>query len=44
MDVNFTVLLADVGRYLLSIQVTDYLDIAIMALVLYKVLNWVQST
>ena len=44
MDVNFTVLLADVGRYLLSIQVTDYLDIAIMALVLYKVLTWVQST
>ena len=44
MDANFTVLLADVGRYLLSIQVTDYLDIAIMALVLYKVLTWVQST
>ena len=44
MDANFTVLLADVGRYLLSIQVTDYLDIAIMALVLYKILTWVQST
>ncbi len=44
MDASFTELLADVGRYLLSIQVTDYLDIAIMAFVLYKVLTWVHST
>ena len=44
MDVNFAALAADIGRYMLSIQVTDYLDIAIMALVFYKVLTWVQST
>ena len=44
MDGSFTELLADIGRYVLSIQVTDYLDIAIMAFVLYKVLTWVQST
>ena len=44
MNVTFAELAANVGRYLLSIQVTDYLDIAIMALVLYKILTWVQST
>ena len=44
MNVTFAELAANVGRYLLSIQVTDYLDIAIMALVLYKVLTWVRST
>lgn len=44
MDVSFMDLLSDIGRYLLSIQVTDYLDIAIMAVAFYKVLTWAQST
>ncbi len=44
MNLNFMELLSVIGRYVLSIQVTDYLDMAIMALVLYKVLTWAQST
>jgi len=44
MEVHFTDLLSNIGRYLLSIQVTDYLDIVIMVFVLYKVLTLVQST
>ena len=35
---------AVIGRYLLMIQVTDVLDIAIMAFVMYKVFILVQST
>lgn len=33
-----------IGRYLLSLQITDILDIAIMVFLLYKVLTLVQST
>lgn len=44
MEWNFAELTAFIGRYLLSIQVTDYLDIAIMVFVLYKILTLVQST
>lgn len=44
MNLNFMELLSVIGRYVLSIRVTDYLDMAIMALVLYKVLTWAQST
>lgn len=35
---------AIVGRYLLSLQITDVLDIAIMVFLLFKVLTLVQST
>ena len=42
------VTLAQVGgwvvRYLLTIRITDILDIAIMAFVLYKIFTLVQST
>ena len=44
MDWNLTNLAATIGRYLLSIQLAGYLDIAIMAFVLYKALNLVRST
>lgn len=36
--------IAWVWRYVLSLEITDFLDIAIMAFVLYKVLTLVQST
>ncbi len=39
MQQNFAELPAVVGRYLLTIRITDILDIAIMAFVLYKVLT-----
>ena len=35
---------ANIGRYLLSIQITDYLDIIILGLVMYRLLLLVQST
>ena len=44
MDVPFTQLPAVIGRYLLTIQITDLLDMAIMAIVLFKILVLVQST
>ncbi|MEG1594730.1 MAG: TIGR00159 family protein, partial [Oscillibacter sp.] len=44
MDLNFAEWLAVVGRYLLTIKVTDFLDIGIMAFVLYKVLDLIKST
>lgn len=44
MDVSITELPAVVGRYLLTIQITDLLDMAIMAFVLFKILVLVQST
>ncbi len=44
MEVKFAELPAVIGRYLLMIQLTDILDIAIMIFVLYKVLTFVQST
>jgi len=44
MDVPFTQLPAVIGRYLLTIQITDLLDMAIMAFVLFKILVLVQST
>ena len=44
MEQNFAELPAFIGRYLLTIQVADVLDIAIMAFVLYKVFILVQST
>ena len=36
--------IAWVWRYVLSLEITDFLDIAIMAFILYKVLTLVQST
>lgn len=44
MELSFAGLTAWIGRYLLTIQLTDILDIAIMVFVLHKVLNLVQST
>ena len=44
MELNLTELPVVIGRYLLTIQVADVLDIAIMALVMYKVFILVQST
>ena len=44
MDLNFAEMTANLGRYLLSIQITDYLDIIILAFVLYKLLMLAQST
>ena len=44
MGMKFTELVATIGRYLLTIQISDILDIAIMAFVLYKVLTLLQST
>ena len=44
MQGNFAELPAVIGRYLLTIQITDILDIAILAFVIYKVLMLVQTT
>lgn len=44
MDLNIAELTSTIWRYLLTIRLTDILDIAIMAFVLYKVLTLVQST
>ena len=44
MEMSFAELPAFIGRYLLTIELTDFLDIAIMVLVIYKVLVLVQST
>ncbi|MDO4316161.1 MAG: TIGR00159 family protein, partial [Oscillospiraceae bacterium] len=44
MNLTFAELPAVIGRYLLSLQITDILDIAIMVFLLYKVLTLVQST
>ena len=44
MEVKLAELPAVIGRYLLMIQLTDLLDIAIMIFVLYKVLMLGQST
>jgi len=44
MQLNFAEVPAIIGRYILTLQITDLLDIAILAFVLYKVLTLVQST
>nr|WP_325296828.1 diadenylate cyclase CdaA [uncultured Dysosmobacter sp.] len=44
LDWNLAELPAIAGRYLLSLQITDILDIAIMVFLLFKVLTLVQST
>ena len=44
MELHFAELPATIGRYLLSIHITGYLDIAIMAFIFYKVLMLVRST
>ena len=44
MEMSFAELPAFIGRYLLTIELTDFLDIAIMVFVIYKVLVLVQST
>lgn len=44
MNVTLTELFAIIGRYLLTIEATDVLDIAIMVFAIYKVLTLVQTT
>ena len=44
MSVTFAELPAIIGRYLLTIRITDYLDMAILAFLFYKVATLVQST
>ncbi len=44
MELNFAELAASAGRYLLSIHAAGYLDIAIMAYILYRILLLVRST
>ncbi|MBD5147834.1 MAG: TIGR00159 family protein [Oscillibacter sp.] len=44
MRLNFAELPAFAGRYLMTLQISDLLDIVIMAFLLYKVLTLVQST
>ena len=44
MHLNLAELPAFAGRYLMTLQITDVLDIVIMAFLLYKVLTLVQST
>lgn len=44
MDVTFTELPAAIGRYLLTLRITDCLDIAIMVFVMYNLFRLVQST
>lgn len=44
MELNIAALVAWIWRYLMTIKLTDILDIGIMVFVLYKVLMLVQST
>ncbi|MCQ2447702.1 MAG: diadenylate cyclase CdaA [Oscillibacter sp.] len=44
MNMNFPLWLSWVGRYLLTIKITDLLDIAIMVFIFYQILKLVQST
>lgn len=44
MNMNFPLWLSWIGRYLLTIKITDLLDIAIMVFIFYQILKLVQST
>ena len=44
LNFAFAELPAIIGRYLLTLQITDYLDIAIMAFLLYRVFLLIKST
>ena len=44
MELKFSQIPAFVGRYLLTLQITDVLDILIIAFLLYKLLTLVRST
>ena len=44
MNMSFTEVPAMIGRYLLTLKITDYLDIAIMAFVAYNIFRLVEST
>lgn len=44
MSAKLTVLLGDAARYLMTIKITDILDILIMAFVIYKLLNFVKTS
>lgn len=44
MNMTFTELPATIGRYLLTLKLSDYLDIAIMVFVAYNLFRLVQST
>lgn len=44
MSARLSVLLGEIVRYLLTIEITDILDILLMAIVLYKLLNFVKTS
>ena len=44
MEVRFAEVSGWILRYLLSIEISDILDIALMAFILYKIFTLVQST
>ena len=44
MELRFSQIPAFAGRYLLTLQITDVLDILIIAFLLYKLLTLVRST
>ena len=44
MNFDFTEMIGRIGRYLLSVQLTDYLDIIILAFVVYRILLLVRNT
>ncbi len=44
MSARLTVLLGDAARYLMTVKITDILDILIMAFVTYKLLNFVKTS
>lgn len=44
MNMNLPLWLSWIGRYLLTIKITDLLDIAIMVFIFYQILKLVQST
>ena len=44
MESKVAEVLATIGRYLLTLQITDFLDIGIMVFLLYKLFTLVQST
>lgn len=43
MSARLSILMGEIGRYLLTIEITDILDILLMGIVLYKLLNFVKT-
>ena len=44
MSFDFAEMISRLGRYLVSVQITDYLDIVILAFVVYRILLLVRNT